>query len=96
MPGGGRKRERPAGAGRCPGATFSGVAIEIGQQVLARDPDGDGMVKVTVVESGEPSDAVEMTVEGKPIKRDVAIIRYDEGGREGLTNRCRDNLLKPV
>lgn len=72
------------------------MEVEIGQQVLVPDPGGDGMIKATVVEFGELSDAVDMMVEGKPVKRDVAIIRYDEGDREGMTDRCRYDLLKPA
>ena len=73
------------------------MEVEVGQQVLAPTSDGDGMIRATVVAFGEPSDAVEeTTVEGMPVKRDVAIIRYDEGTQEGFPGRCRYELLKPI
>jgi hypothetical protein len=72
------------------------MEVKIGQQVLAPNPDGEGMIKATVVGIGEQTDAVEIMIEGKPVKRDVAFIRYDEGKREGTADRCRYDLLKPL
>jgi hypothetical protein len=73
------------------------VEVDIGQQVLAPDPEGTAMIRATVVAFGDPIDAVEeTTVEGKPVMRDVAIIRYDEGTQEGFTGRCRYELLQPI
>ncbi len=54
------------------------MEVEIGQTVYVPDPDGNP-VRGTVIARGEPGDAVEMNVDGHAVKRDVAIVRHEEG-----------------
>jgi hypothetical protein len=79
------------------------MEVEIGQQVLVPHRNGEGMFRATVVAYGEPADAAEEnTVErrplkrGRPLKRDVAIIRYDEGELEGTYGKVRYDLIAPA
>ncbi len=57
--------------------------VEIGQTVYVPDPDGI-RVRGTVIARGEPGDAVEMNVDGHAVKRDVAIVRHEEGKSKGF------------
>ncbi len=70
--------------------------VKVGQRVYVPDPDGGRALLATVVALGEPDDAVEILVDGKPVRRDVAIIRYAEGEREGFTDSVRYELLSAI
>jgi hypothetical protein len=59
------------------------MEVEIGQTVYVPDPDGSP-VRGTVIARGEPGDAVEMNVDGHAVKRDVAIVRHEEGRSQGF------------
>jgi hypothetical protein len=72
------------------------MEVAIGQKVLAPNPEGEGQVLATVVAFGEPEDGVEVMIEGKPVKRDVAIVQYEEGEQEGFTDRVLYCRLAPV
>lgn len=72
------------------------MEVQIGQRVYVPNPDGGRRVLATVVQFGEPDDAEEVLVEGRPTKRDVAIVQYEEGRLEGFTARIRYDLLSPI
>lgn len=59
------------------------MEVEIGQTVYVPNPDGQP-VRGTVIARGQPADAVEMNVDGHALKRDVAIIRHEEGKSQGF------------
>jgi hypothetical protein len=59
------------------------MEVEIGQRVYVPDPNGNP-VRSTVIARGEPGDAVEMNVDGHAVKRDVAIVRHEEGKSQGF------------
>ena len=69
------------------------VEVEIGQTVYVPDPDGQP-VRGTVIARGQPEDAVEMNVDGHPVKRDVAIVRHEEGKSQGFIARVPYEDLK--
>jgi hypothetical protein len=69
------------------------VNVEIGQTVYVPDPDGDP-VRATVIARGGPGDAVEMNVDGHAVKRDVAIVRHEEGTSQGFVARVPYDDLK--
>ncbi len=68
------------------------MGVEIGQEIYVPDPDGKP-VRATVLAFGEPSDAVEIVIEGKLVKRDVAIVRHEEGESNGFTARVPYDLI---
>jgi hypothetical protein len=49
-----------------------------------------------VIEFGSPDDAVDVMIEGKPVKRDVAIVRYEEGERAGFFGLVPYHLIEPA
>jgi hypothetical protein len=59
------------------------MEVEIGQTVYVPGPEGQS-VRGTVIARGEPGDAVEMNVDGHAVKRDVAIVRHEEGKSQGF------------
>jgi hypothetical protein len=59
------------------------MEVEIGQTVYVPDPDGNP-VRGTVIARGQPGDAVEMNVDGHAVKRDVAVVRHEEGKSQGF------------
>ena len=67
--------------------------VEIGQTVYVPDADGNP-VRGTVIARGEPGDAVEMNVDGHEVKRDVAIVRHEEGESQGFIARVPYDDLK--
>lgn len=69
------------------------MEVEIGQTVYVPDPDGNP-VRGTVIARGEPGDAVEMNVDGHAVKRDVAIVRHEEGKSQGLIAHVPYDELK--
>jgi hypothetical protein len=69
------------------------VEVEIGQTVYVPDPAGDP-VRATVIARGQPGDAVEMNVDGHAVKRDVAIVRHEEGTSQGFVARVPYDDLK--
>ena len=69
------------------------VEVEIGQTVYVPDPDGQP-VRGTVIARGQPADAVEINVDGHAVKRDVAIVRHEEGQSEGFIARVPYEDLK--
>jgi hypothetical protein len=69
--------------------------VEIGQTVYVPDPDGNP-VRGTVIARGGPGDAVEMNVEGHAVKRDVAIVRHEEGQSKGFVAHVPYHELKPT
>ena len=62
------------------------MEVEVGQTVYVPDPDGNP-VRGTVIARGEPGDAVEMNVDGHAVKRDVAIVRHEQGKSQGFIAR---------
>ena len=68
------------------------MQVEIGQKVYVPDPDGNP-VRATVTAYGDPHDAVEVEINGRAMKRDVAIVRHDEGSREGFIARVPYHLI---
>jgi hypothetical protein len=46
-----------------------------------------------VVGFGEAGDAVDVMIEGEPVKRDVAIVQYEEGEQEGTVGRVPYHLI---
>jgi hypothetical protein len=69
------------------------MEVEIGQTVYVPDPDGHP-VRGTVIAKGEPGDAVEMNVDGHTVKRDVAIVRHEEGKSQGFVAHVPYDDLK--
>ncbi len=69
------------------------MEVEIGQTVYVPDPDGQP-VRGTVIARGQPADAVEMNVDGHVVKRDVAIVRHEEGQSQGFVARVPYEDLK--
>jgi hypothetical protein len=59
------------------------MEVEFGQTVYVPNPDGQP-VRGTVIARGQPEDAVEMNVDGRAVKRDVAIVRHEEGMSQGF------------
>ena len=57
--------------------------VDIGQTVYVPGPDGQP-VRGKVIARGRPADAVEMNVDGHAVKREVAIVRHQEGQSEGF------------
>ncbi len=78
-------------AGRRP--RIAVMEVEIGQTVYVPDSDGHP-VRGTVIVRGEPGDAVEMNVDGHAVKRDVAIVRHEEGMTRGFIARVPYDELK--
>jgi hypothetical protein len=72
------------------------MEVAIGQKVLLPDPEGEGQVLATVVEFGEPDDAIEVSIEGRRVKRDVVIVQYEEGEQEGFVDRVRYDQFAPA
>lgn len=76
--------------------TLQRVEVAIGQKVRVPNPSGEGLVRATVVAFGEPGDAIDVMIEGKPVPRDVAIVRYEEGEHEGFTGRVLYERIEPA
>ncbi|MGI8715203.1 MAG: hypothetical protein ACR2NR_18880 [Solirubrobacteraceae bacterium] len=68
------------------------MEVQIDQKVCVPNPDGEPIL-ATVVGFGEPGDAVEVVIEGKPVKRDVAIVRHEEGENAGFIARVPYQLI---
>jgi hypothetical protein len=69
------------------------MEVQTGQRVRVPHPSGEGTIRAKVIATGEPSDAIDVTIAGREVKRDVAIIRYEEGESEGLTSPVPYHLL---
>jgi hypothetical protein len=70
------------------------MEVEVGQEVYVPDPDGNP-VRGTVQGLGEPADAVEIDIEGKAVKRDIAWVRHDEGQHEGFAAKVPYHEIFP-
>ncbi len=68
------------------------MQVQIGQKVYVPNPDGEPIL-ATVLEFGGPDDAVEVVIDGKPIKSDVALVRHDEGESKGFIARVPYHLI---
>jgi hypothetical protein len=70
------------------------MEVEIGQRVYVPDPDGKPVLG-TVIGRGEPEDAVDVMIDGQDVKRDVAIVRHEEGPSKGFEARVPYDLIMP-
>ena len=68
------------------------MAVEVGQDVYVPGPDGN-LVRATVLAHGAPGDAEEVTIDGVAARRDVAIVRHQEGDSEGLEAKVPYELI---
>jgi hypothetical protein len=50
------------------------------------NPDGDGRVRVSFITTGPPATVEHPWIVGGSRLTDTAVVRYDEGEREGLTS----------
>ncbi len=68
------------------------IHVEIGQKVYVPNPDGEPILAV-VLGFGTPDDAVEVVIDGKLTKSDVAIVRHEEGESKGFVARVPYQLI---
>lgn len=68
------------------------MQVQIGQKVYVPNPEGERIL-ATVIGFGVPDDAVEVVIDGKPVKRDVAIVRHEEGESQGFVARVPYHLM---
>lgn len=68
------------------------MQVAIGQEVYVPDPDGNP-VRATVIAHGGPEDAVEVVIDGQDAKRDVAVVRHEEGPSKGFVARVPYDLI---
>jgi len=68
------------------------MQLQIGQKVYVPNPDGERIL-ATVLEFGAPDDAVEVVLDGQPVKSDVAVVRHEEGESEGFIARVPYELI---
>jgi hypothetical protein len=66
------------------------MQMGVGKVVLV-----DGTVRARIVGTGDPDDAVELTVGDATVLRDVAIVEYLEGERKGFTDQVPYHRLSP-
>ncbi len=66
--------------------------VEIGQSVYVPNPDGEPILAV-VLGFGTPDDAVEVVINGKLTRSDVAIVRHEEGDSNGFVARVPYPLI---
>lgn len=68
------------------------MQVQIGQKVYVPNPDGERIL-ARVLAFGESHDAVEVVIDGKLVKSDVAIVRHEEGESVGFIARVPYHLL---
>ncbi len=68
------------------------MAVEVGQEVYVPDPDGKP-VRATVLAHGAPGDAETVEINGETAKRDVAIVRHEDGASKGLVAKVPYELI---
>jgi hypothetical protein len=59
------------------------MEVRVGQKVYVPDEQGNA-VRGVVQSIGKPTEAIEVDVDGKAVKRDVAFVQHVEGEQQGF------------
>jgi hypothetical protein len=70
------------------------MEVRVGQKVYVPDQHGNP-VRGIVQSIGKPADAIEVDIDGKATKRDIAFIQHIEGEQQGFVAKVPQDQIFP-